>query len=240
MEEVERKAFAFYRSFMDAIETIPDEIKKAKAYKVIVEYGLNGVEPTNNEDLVIKVIFKQAKPQIDANLKRYANCVKNGKKGGAPKKSKKPKNNQEITKEEPKTNQETTKEQPENNQETTLKDKDKEKDKVKDKDKERDKSLYENLSLKYPKLLLDFENLKNVDLITYNIEQLEKAIEESEYLQSANLSFILNNYEKVITGYYRTIKPEKSEQSKSRNYDNREYSEEDYNNLFTDLDKIQI
>ena len=86
----------------------------------------------------------------------------------------------------------------------------------------------------------DFENLKDVDLTTYNIEQLEKAIEESEYLQSANLSFILNNYDKVISGYYRTIKPDKSEQPKSRNYDNREYSEEDYNNLFTDLDKIEL
>ena len=229
MEELKNKAFIFYRSFMEVIEEIPDEIKKAKAYKVIVEYGLDGIKPKRNEDFIIKVIFKQAKPQIDANLKRYKNCVKNGKKGGAPK------GNSNAKK---KNNQETTKEQPENNQETTLKDKDK--DKVKDKYKERDKSLYENLSLKYPKLLLDFENLKDVDLTTYNIEQLEKAIEESEYLQSANLSFILNNYDKVISGYYRTIKPDKSEQPKSRNYDNREYSEEDYNNLFTDLDKIEL
>ena len=235
MEELKNKAFIFYRSFMEVIEEIPDEIKKAKAYKVIVEYGLDGIKPKRNEDFIIKVIFKQAKPQIDANLKRYKNCVKNGKKGGAPKgnSNAKKKNNQETTKEQPENNQE-------NNQETTLKDKDKDKDKVKDKYKERDKSLYKNLSLKYPKLLLDFENLKGVDLTTYNIEQLEKAIEESEYLQSANLSFILNNYEKVITGYYRTIKPDKSEQSKSRNYDNREYSEEDLNNLFTDLDKIEL
>lgn len=235
MEELKNKAFIFYRSFMEVIEEIPDEIKKAKAYKVIVEYGLDGIKPKRNEDFIIKVIFKQAKPQIDANLKRYKNCVKNGKKGGAPKgnSNAKKKNNQETTKEQPENNQK-------NNQETTLKDKDKDKDKVKDKDKERDKSLYENLSLKYPKLLLDFENLKDFDLSNFDFEQIDNAIKESEFLQSANLSFILNNYDKVISGYYRTIKPEKSEQPKSRNYDNREYSEEDYNNLFTDLDKIEL
>lgn len=225
-EEIKHNAFTFYRSFFDAIEQIPEEFKKLRAYKVIVEYGLDGIEPQNNEDVVVKVLFVQAKPQIDANIKRYDSSVRNGRKGGAPKGNTNAK--KKITQNNLK--------QPK----TTPKYKYKDKYKDKDKDKERDKSLYENLSLKYPKLLLDFENLKDVELTTYNIEQIEKAIEESEYLQSANLSFILNNYDKVITGYYRTIKPEKSEQPKSRNYENREYSEEDYNNLFTDLDKVEL
>ena len=108
-----RNSFLFYRSFMEAIETIPDELKKAQAYKVIVEYGLDRKEPDINEDLVVKVIFKQAKPQIDASIKRYDNCVKNGKQGGAPKGNKNAM--KKTTKEQPRNNQETTKKQPRNN-----------------------------------------------------------------------------------------------------------------------------
>ena len=222
MEEQERKAFPFYRSFMEAIETIPDELKKARAYKVIVEYGLNGVEPTNNEDLVIKVIFKQAKPQIDANTKRYESSVKNGKKGGAPKGNKNAqKNNTETTQHNLK--------QPK----TTPKDKDKDKVKDKDKYKERDKSLYETLSQ-----FKNFENnVKDIDTSKYDLQKIYEAIKESEFLQSATMSFVIEHYEKVINGDYKTFKISNKDDSA---YCERNYTKEELNSLFTNLDEIEI
>lgn len=68
----------FYRSFYAAIESIEDPVEKAKAYKAVINYGLNGVSP--KEGGSIGIIYTMAKPQIDANVMRR----ENGKKGGRP------------------------------------------------------------------------------------------------------------------------------------------------------------
>lgn len=239
-ETTKRNSFAFYRSFMDAIETIPDVLKKAQAYKVIVEYGLNGIEPNNNEDFVVKVIFTQAKPQIDASTKRYDNCVKNGKKGGAPKGN----TNAKTTKKQPRNNQE-------NNQKTTLNHNDNlnDNDNYNDNLNERDLSLLEqngvlqDISLKYPNIEMDINNIENFDITKYDIKQIEDAIKNSDYLQGATISYIIKNYEKVISGFYKsfTKQIEKKLSTESvHNYDNRKYAEEDYNSLYTDLSDIDL
>ena len=67
----------FYRSFYEAIKQIDNAEEKAKLYEMIIDYGLDGIEP-ENKDLISQVIFIMAKPQIDANIKRASN----GKKGG--------------------------------------------------------------------------------------------------------------------------------------------------------------
>ena len=68
----------FYRSFYDAIESITAPVEKAKAYKAVIGYGLDGLAPKEGGN--IKIIYTMAKPQIDANIQRR----ENGKKGGRP------------------------------------------------------------------------------------------------------------------------------------------------------------
>lgn len=110
-----RESVLFYRSFYDAVKNLPPEEFK-KSVQSIMEYGLNEIEP--DTDGIEKTVFLLAKPQIDANNRRY----ENGRRGG------KPKSNQDVTKPEPNRNQTVTKPEP----------KEKEKDKVKVKDKEKD------------------------------------------------------------------------------------------------------
>ena len=93
-----------YRSFWEAIQELPNE-EIAESIKAIANYALYGTVPDVSG--VAKSIFIMAKPQIDANNKRY----ENGNKGG-----RKPNSNQNQTKEEPKTNQNVTKTEPNENE----------------------------------------------------------------------------------------------------------------------------
>ena len=70
-----------YRSFYDAIKEL-EPLHQAKVWEAVFEYGLN----QNQIDLsgLPSTIFKLIKPQLDANLRKYAN----GNKGGRPKKAK--------------------------------------------------------------------------------------------------------------------------------------------------------
>lgn len=100
-----RDSMVFYRSFMESIEEL-DEADQLKAFWNIVQYGLNGEEP--EEKGPAKAVFKMAKPQIDANEKKY----QNGKKGGRPKTTVEPDENQTETKQEPPENQSESKAEP--------------------------------------------------------------------------------------------------------------------------------
>ena len=125
-----REGVVFYRSFADAIKSLPEELQLEALWGVI-EYGLDGKIPDGNG--VATAIYLMAKPQIDANNKRY----ENGTKGGRPITKAEPKDNQTITKAEPKDNQTITKAEPKDNQ-TITKAEPKEKEKVKDKVKVKD------------------------------------------------------------------------------------------------------
>lgn len=100
-----KESFIFYRSFYEAIKTMPDDGEQAKAYKYIFEYVFEGKEP--NERDFATAMFCMVKVNIDNANKRYLASVENGKKGGRPPKNKnleKPRNNLDITYEEPKQN----------------------------------------------------------------------------------------------------------------------------------------
>ena len=101
--EMERESFIWYSSFSNAIKALPDE-DQLKLFRYITDYWIYGIEPEDWKT-VANALFCLVKPQIDANNKRY----KDWKKWWRPKKdwdySKKPKSNQNKTKEEPKTNQ---------------------------------------------------------------------------------------------------------------------------------------
>lgn len=120
-----RDSVVFYRSFYEAIKELSAEDFKS-CVEAIMEYGLNEIEPSSPG--IAKAIFIMAKPQIDANNRRY----ENGNKGGRPitkANQDETKDNQTITK----ANQSITKQKPkQENQEP--KEKVKEKDNVKDKD----------------------------------------------------------------------------------------------------------
>ena len=86
----------FYRSFFEAIDEL-EPLIQVSIYKAIFEYSMNGNEVIL--DGVAKTVWKLIKPQLDANLQRF----ENGKKGGRRKQSEtetKPKDNQNETKSE--------------------------------------------------------------------------------------------------------------------------------------------
>ena len=104
-----RDSVVFYRSFYEAIKNLPaEEFKRAAC--AILDYALDGLEPESRG--IEWAIYTLAKPQIDANNRRY----ENGKKGGRQA-------NQDVTKEEPNTNQSVTKAQPNVNVNVNVNDK---------------------------------------------------------------------------------------------------------------------
>lgn len=109
-----RDSVVFYRSFWEAIEDLP-EAEFKQAITALMQYALNEIEPEVSG--VAKTFFRMAKPQVDANNKRY----QNGSRGGRPR------NNQTETKPKPNNNQTETKPEPN--------EKEKEKENVKEKDK---------------------------------------------------------------------------------------------------------
>lgn len=108
-----RDSFVFYRSFMEAIEDLPAEDFK-RCVVSLTEYALDDKEPDASG--VVKTFFKLAKPQVDANNKRF----ENGCKGGRPRKNE----NQTITKAKPNHNQTITKGKPNVNDNVNVNDND--------------------------------------------------------------------------------------------------------------------
>ena len=99
-----RDSVVFYRSFYEAVKDFaPEDFKNSVC--AIMEYGLNEKEPETSG--IEKAIYLLAKPQIDANNRRY----QNGTKGGRPKTETEPNRNQT----EPNRNQTETKPKPKEN-----------------------------------------------------------------------------------------------------------------------------
>lgn len=92
-----RDSFVFYRSFMEAIEDLPAEDFK-RCVVSLTEYALDDKEPDASG--VVKTFFKLAKPQIDANNKRF----ENGCKGGAPLGNQNARKQPKTTEKQPKNN----------------------------------------------------------------------------------------------------------------------------------------
>lgn len=74
----DERSFVFYRSFYDVVNLIPDAAMRCRAYTAICDYAFYGVEPAEDEDVLVKMVFTQAKPQIDANNKRRENASAGG------------------------------------------------------------------------------------------------------------------------------------------------------------------
>ena len=100
---MQRDSFVRYESFSIAINLLPEE-NQLHATTFIINYWLYGTEPDRAIDPIAYAIFVMAKPQIDANNKRFINWCK----GWRPKldwESKdKPKINQQWTSQKPNVN----------------------------------------------------------------------------------------------------------------------------------------
>lgn len=82
---IKRDTFIFYRSFYEAIISLPKE-DQCLMFKAIADYSLDGIE--SELEGINKVVWTLIKPQLDANLKRFVNGKKGaeyGSKGGRPK-----------------------------------------------------------------------------------------------------------------------------------------------------------
>lgn len=197
---MERDGFVFYRSFAEAIEGLSDELR-LKCFDALIAYGIHGIE--SDLEGIPNIIFTMAKPQIDANNKRFMD----GKKGGRPKKTDGLENeNQWFLENKPKE-----------------KDKEKEKDKVKEKEKEDINyqliaDMYNNTCVSFPRLTKLSDSRKKAiraRLNKYSVEDIQKAFEmaeASDFLKgsnnrnwSANFDWLMNdnNIAKVLDGNYK-------------------------------------
>ena len=74
--DMERGSMVFYKSFYESIKKLSSKSQRCDTYEAILEYAFFGRElPTKG---MVEALFTMAKPQIDANNRRY----ENGKKGG--------------------------------------------------------------------------------------------------------------------------------------------------------------
>ncbi len=73
---MERDSFIFYKSFYEAIRELNDDIK-LEVFIAITEYALYAKEPVALKPFT-RGMFTIIKPNLDANINRY----ENGKKGG--------------------------------------------------------------------------------------------------------------------------------------------------------------
>lgn len=84
VEESERTAFIFYKSYYDAAMQIPDKKQRAEYILSICAYAFTGIEPKLTG--TASACWTLTKPTMDANDKRR----KNGSKGGRPASDSKP------------------------------------------------------------------------------------------------------------------------------------------------------
>ena len=73
-----RDSVVFYRSFYEAVKNLPPEEFK-ESMQAILDYSFDG-KPPRTQGSIAHTVFTLVKPQIDANIQRYENGKKGGKK----------------------------------------------------------------------------------------------------------------------------------------------------------------
>lgn len=82
---MERDSFIFYKSFYEAISELPKDIR-LEVLTAIIEYGLYGRLPESLKPFA-RGMFTLIKPNLDANITRFENGSKGGRKPSAKKKA---------------------------------------------------------------------------------------------------------------------------------------------------------
>lgn len=80
-------------------------------------------------------------------------------------------------------------------------------------------------------------DLKSKIEIEIDWDALGKAIRESEWLNNCtSLKWLINNYDKVLTGAYKTFKPDKTQHFENE----RQYDKDELNSLLTNIDDVDF
>lgn len=196
---MERDSFVLYRSYVDALMCL-DDAAAWQGFKAIATYALDGVEI--EVEGAAKAVFISAKPQIDANNRKYLNGLKGGK----------PKRNQNVTKPKPKANQTETKTEPNETKAEPI-------------EAETTKTNYQEIVDLYNTICVSFPRVTKLSdsrkraikarLKTYSIDELKKAFElaeASDFISGRNgkwsgasFDWIMNetNLVKVLDGNYQ-------------------------------------
>lgn len=122
-----RDSVVFYRSFYEAVKNLPPEEFK-ESMQAILDYSFDG-KPPGTQGSIAHTVFILVKPQIDANIQRYENGKKGGKKPNRNGTKTEPNANQTVTETEPSPNQDGTKTEPNDNVNDNVNDNDKNKNK---------------------------------------------------------------------------------------------------------------
>ena len=221
---MERDSFIFYRSFYEAIKEIPEQ-EQLNVYKAITEYALNHkeIEITG----ISKAIFTLIKPQLDANFQKYLN----GKKQKGSKTEANDKQNN--SKSETNVNENVNENENENENENVS-------DSCVDGLQEIIEFYNNNIGSITPfglEILSDYAKEMQKELI---ILAMQKAV-EADIRTIQYIKGILNNWNKK--GIKTVADAEKEDkqfkQSSKKQIKNevqqREYSEDDFNNLYANV-----
>ncbi len=61
-----RKQCTFHRSFFENIQKLPTKKEKAEAYRIILDYALNGTEPDlDSQKPLVAMVFDIARPVLE-------------------------------------------------------------------------------------------------------------------------------------------------------------------------------
>lgn len=205
-----RESFVMFKNWADAIDCLPVKYQ-LECFKAVTKYGLTGLIPDNLSP-VVKALILSFSVGMENNIARYRASVANGRLGGRPPKNQEKTKETQPEKDVKKITQENL-DKPSRTQENleepnhNLNDNDNVNVNVNIEREKREK-FFQSLSQNFKKLSINV-NEENFNVNKFDIDKLFSAIRESSFLQGSSLLFIINNYDKVISGYYKTFKVEK-------------------------------
>lgn len=209
-----KNSLVIYYDILEQLEDFTDE-QFGHLLRAVIKFDMTGQEPKFTGEM--KVAFKCMKPILIKNKEDYEQkCQKN--RENVLKRWKNTKHTNEYNRIP--------------NIRMNTNDTDNDNDNVNVNDNERDNDDFAtSLSQRFPNIGQDV----CVENFFGDKDKLFKEIEKSNFLKSANLSFIIDNYDKVLSGKYATFKPQKESGMATHHY-----SKEQVNNTFDDLDQIEI
>lgn len=207
-----KNSLVIYYDILEQLEDFTDE-QFGHLLRAVIKFDMTGQEPKFTGEM--KVAFKCMKPILIKNKENYNEiCEKRriaGSKGGKQKVANATKCYQ--------------------NEQMQTSVADNENDNDNDNDNERDNDGFAtSLSQRFPNIGQDV----CVENFFGDKDKLFQEIEKSNFLKSANLSFIIDNYDKVMSGKYATFKPQKDSGMATHHYTKEQM------NQFDDIDQIEI
>ena len=212
-----RDNFIFYRSFFEGVDNLPQK-NQLSLYKAIIQCALDDKEPNLNG--IEKAIFALIKPQLAANNKRYEDGCKGAKYGalgGRPKKEKTPDTKIIGDIKNPIGDIENPIGDIKNNPVGII-------------SETPNKNVNENDNISLSACAHEDENIKlffkkhpSIEVDGYNgfvgeidYQLLSERINESDYLkQITSFSWLCKQWQKIASGYYKTIKVDKLKKQES-------------------------